>query len=138
MEKTLNMLTIKPAKSWSQQHLIRRRRGYGDTDGEKRLFTVCDHHQRKSQPLQSIVPTFVTEQTEFHYNVCTKNTARLNFCPMLNHLPREDRAKFINKLTSQCKNCLKENPFCYCPNHSPGRCGDCFKSIYICGHERAE
>ena len=86
---------------------------------------------------KAVFPHFLLNKQNF-ITMSAPNTARLNFCPMLNHLPREDRAKFINKLTSQCKNCLKENPFCYCPNHSPGRCGDCFKSIYICGHEKAE
>ena len=72
-----------------------------------------------------------------HFLLSTLNTpyvpglSKLNFCPMLNHLPRETRVKFMNKLTNQWLNCLKETVNCRCPDDSSGRCRDSGKSIYI-------
>ena len=93
---------------------------------------------------KAVFPHFIMHskfQKNFNYrHVPTK--ARVYNCPMLNHLPIETRKKYINKLEDHCKKCLMEIYRCICQNSqvlpAEGRCDSCSKSLYICGHEKAE
>ena len=87
---------------------------------------------------KAVFPHFITYGGQDAY--VPGYTSKVHHCPMLSHLPREARVKFINQLTSYCLDCLKPQDRCTCSRDSrtPGLCNDSGKLIYICGHKAAE
>ena len=90
----------------------------------------------------AVFPHFIMQskhQENFNYMTAPTKTKVFN-CPMLNHLPKEIRTKYINKLEDHCKCCLMKTNKCICRNNMPtvGLCNSCSKSLYICGHIKTE
>ena len=74
-------------------------------------------------------------------SICTRISSKVHHCPMLSHLPREARVKFIKQLTNYCQDCLRPQDRRSCSHAASdkhGICTECKKSVYVCGHRAAE